>query len=45
MFLPIMDAQNATFVLGRNKSNKPVDDYVNDSRTNQIEKILTEQYL
>ena len=34
---PVMDLQNATFVLGRNKSNQPVDDYVNDSRTNQIE--------
>ena len=32
-----MDAQNATFVLGRNKSNKPVDDYVLDSRSNSIE--------
>ena len=32
-----MDLQNSTFVLGRNKSNQPVDDYVNDSRTNQIE--------
>ena len=34
---PIMDAQNATFVLGRNKSNKPVDDYVLDARSNSIE--------
>jgi len=33
---PVMDIQNATFVLGRNKSNKPIDDYVVDSRSNEI---------
>ena len=33
---PMMDTQNATFVLGRNKSNQPIDDYVNDSRSNDI---------
>jgi len=32
-----MDTQNATFVLGRNKTNKPIDDYVTDSRSNQDE--------
>ena len=34
---PVMDIQNATFVLGRNKSNAPVKDYVDDSRANLIE--------
>jgi len=34
---PMMDTQNATFVLGRNKTNKPIDDYVTDSRSNQDE--------
>tara|TARA_R100000030_G_scaffold41449_2_gene31099 strand:+ start:13475 stop:20908 length:7434 start_codon:yes stop_codon:yes gene_type:complete len=34
---PMMDTQNATFVLGRNKSNQPIDDYVNDSRSNDVE--------
>ena len=34
---PIMDSQNATFVLGRNKSNKPVDDYILDPRSNSVE--------
>jgi len=34
---PVMDAQNATFVLGRNKSNAPIDDYINDSRSNSID--------
>jgi len=33
---PVMDIQNATFVLGRNKSNKPVEDYVTDSRSNEV---------
>ena len=33
---PVMDIQNATFILGRNKSNNPVDNYVVDPRTNQI---------
>jgi len=33
---PVMDIQNATWVLGRNKINHPVDDYVLDSRTNTI---------
>ena len=31
-----MDIQNATFILGRNKINKPIDDYVADSRSNNI---------
>ena len=34
---PMMDTQNAVFVLGRNKSNKPIDDYVTDSRSNDSE--------
>ena len=34
---PVMDMQNATFVLGRNKSNVPIDDYVEDARSNNIE--------
>jgi len=33
---PVMDIQNATFILGRNRSNNPIDDYVNDSRSNKI---------
>ena len=33
---PVLDMQNATFVLGRNKSNKPIDDYVADSRSNEV---------
>jgi len=34
---PMMDTQNATFVLGRNKTNKPINDYVTDSRSNEAE--------
>ena len=33
---PVMDMQNATFVLGRNRSNNPISDYVLDSRSNSI---------
>ena len=33
---PVMDIQNATFILGRNKSNNPINDYVTDSRSNAI---------
>ena len=33
---PALDVKNATFVLGRNKINNPVDNYATDSRTNQI---------
>jgi hypothetical protein len=33
---PVMDIQNATFVLGRNRSNNPINDYVLDSRSNKI---------
>ena len=33
---PALDTKNATFVLGRNKINKPVTDYATDNRTNQI---------
>ena len=33
---PVLDSKNATFVLGRNKINKPVTNYATDSRTNQI---------
>jgi len=31
-----MDIQNATFILGRNKTNNPIGDYVTDSRSNAI---------
>ena len=34
---PMMDVQNATFILGRNKANDPISDYVNDPRANQID--------
>ena len=34
---PVMDIQNSTFVLGRNKSNAPIVDYVEDPRSNDIE--------
>ena len=34
---PIIDLQNATFVLGRNKSNKPVNDYIEDGSANLID--------
>ena len=33
---PVMDIQNATWVLGRNKINHPVDDYVKDARANTL---------
>ena len=33
---PVLHTKNATFVLGRNKINKPVTNYATDSRTNQI---------
>ena len=33
---PVLDAQNATFVLGRNKINSPIDDYVTDTRSTQL---------
>ena len=33
---PMMDAANATFILGRNKANNPVSDYAGDHRTNEI---------
>jgi len=31
---PVMDIQNSTFVLGRNRSNSPIDNYVTDPRSN-----------
>lgn len=34
---PVMDIQNATFVLGRNRCNNPIADYVLDSRSNKID--------
>ena len=34
---PVMDIQNSTFVLGRNKSNAPIVDYVEDPRSNDID--------
>jgi hypothetical protein len=34
---PVLDIQNATFTLGRNKINSPVSDYVVDSRTNTLD--------
>jgi hypothetical protein len=33
---PVMDIQNSTFILGRNRSNSPISNYVDDSRSNQI---------
>ena len=33
---PALDVKNATFILGRNKINKPISDYGTDVRTNQI---------
>jgi len=33
---PAMDIANASFVLGRNKVNKPISDYVADARSNRI---------
>jgi hypothetical protein len=33
---PVMDIQNSTFILGRNRSNNPISNYVDDSRSNQI---------
>ena len=34
---PVMDIQNATWILGRNKVNNPIDNYIMDARTNTIE--------
>ena len=34
---PMMDVQNATFVLGRNKINNPISDYTSDSRSNGLD--------
>ena len=34
---PVLDMQNATFILGRNKTNQPIDDYVEDARSNNLE--------
>jgi hypothetical protein len=33
---PALDVKNATFILGRNKINKPISDYGTDDRSNQI---------
>ena len=33
---PVMDIQNSTFILGRNKTNNPIDDYVEDPRSNEV---------
>lgn len=33
---PVMDIQNSTFILGRNRSNNPITDYVLDSRSNEL---------
>jgi hypothetical protein len=35
-FSPVMDIQNSTFILGRNRSNNPISDYAADSRSNLI---------
>jgi hypothetical protein len=35
---PVMDIQNSTFVLGRNRINRPILDYVIDSRSNELNK-------
>ena len=34
---PVMDIQNATFILGRNKSNNPITDYTLDDRSNKVD--------
>jgi len=34
---PMMDVQNATFIIGRNKVNTPIDDYTIDSRSNSLD--------
>ena len=34
---PVLDTKYASFVLGRNKINNPVGDYVTDTRTNTLE--------
>ena len=34
---PMMDIQNSTFILGRNKTNAPIDNYVSDGRSNAID--------
>ena len=34
---PVMDIQNSTFVLGRNKVNNPITDYVLDARANTLD--------
>ena len=34
---PVLDSKYATFVLGRNKINNPVSDYVTDTRTKSLE--------
>ena len=39
---PVMDLQNSTFILGRNKVNNPVDDYVKDQEQTQLIKIHTQ---
>ena len=33
---PVLDIQNATFILGRNKINNPISDYSNNSETNEV---------
>lgn len=33
---PVMDIQNATFILGRNRINNPISDYIVDDRSNKI---------
>ena len=33
---PVMDIQNSTFILGRNRINSPIGDYVVDDRSNRI---------
>ena len=34
---PVMDLQNSTFVIGRNKTNAPIANFVDDARSNSIE--------
>jgi len=34
---PVLDTKYASFVLGRNKINNPIEDYVTDTRTNTLE--------
>ena len=34
---PVLDTKYATFILGRNKINNPIEDYITDTRSNTLE--------